>query len=62
VSSKVTVRLIDDLDGSDAIETINFGLDGKLYEIDLSGKNAKKLRAAMADYVGGGRRMTIIRK
>ena len=62
MAQKVTVSLVDDLSGSQADETVSFGLDGKSYEIDLSSKNADKLRGALADYVaaarkpGGGRK------
>ncbi len=34
---KTTVQLVDDLDGSEAQETVSFGLDGTAYEIDLTG-------------------------
>jgi hypothetical protein len=50
------VRLIDDLDGEAADETIEFGIDGKNYEIDLSKDNASKLRDALAAYVAAARR------
>ncbi len=50
------VRLIDDLDGEAADETIEFGIDGKNYEIDLSKDNASKLRDALASYVAAARR------
>ena len=50
------VRLIDDLDGEAADETIEFGIDGKNYEIDLSKDNASKLRDALAAYVASARR------
>jgi hypothetical protein len=50
------VRLIDDLDGEAADETIEFGIDGKNYEIDLSKENASKLRDALASYVAAARR------
>lgn len=50
------VQLIDDLDGGKADETVSFGLDGSTYEIDLSAKNAAKLRDALANYVANGRR------
>jgi hypothetical protein len=50
------VRLIDDLDGEAADETIEFGIDGKNYEIDLSKENAAKLRDALASYVASARR------
>ena len=44
MAQQVNVVLVDDLDGSEAGETVVFGLDGTTYEIDLSEKNAKKLR------------------
>jgi hypothetical protein len=50
------VRLIDDLDGKVADETIEFGIDGKNYEIDLSKANAGKLRDALASFVAAARR------
>jgi hypothetical protein len=63
--AKVTqVSLVDDVDGSVAAETVSFALDRKQYELDLSDKNAKKLRDALAPFVasarraGGGRRRT----
>jgi hypothetical protein len=56
VAQKVTVSLIDDLDGDKADETVEFGIDGKSYEIDLSTGNADKLRDALASYVAAARR------
>ena len=56
MAQRVNVVLVDDLDGSEAAETVNFGLDGASYEIDLSNDNATKLREALAVYVGHGRR------
>jgi hypothetical protein len=50
------IKLIDDLDGEKADETVEFGIDGKSYEIDLSTSNASKLRDALASYVGAARR------
>jgi hypothetical protein len=32
--------LVDDIDGTEAAETITFALDSKSYEIDQSEKNA----------------------
>lgn len=49
---RVLVTLIDDLDGTSAAqETITFGLDDKLYEIDLSSENAARLREALRPWV-----------
>ncbi len=50
------IRLIDDLDGKEADETVAFGLDGKNFEIDLSTNNAGKLRELLASYVAAARR------
>ncbi|MCY7340452.1 MAG: Lsr2 family protein [Pseudonocardia sp.] len=50
------IRLIDDLDGDTADETLEFGVDGKSYEIDLSKDNAGKLRDALAEFVASARR------
>ncbi len=51
---KVITKFVDDLDGSDASGTVEFGLDGRHYEIDLSEENAAKLRDVFAPYVGAG--------
>lgn len=51
------VKLLDDLDGGKAVETVAFGVDGVGYEIDLSLKNAKALRKALAEFVAVGRQV-----
>lgn len=52
MAKKVTVTLVDDFDGSGAAdETVEFGLDGVTYEIDLSTKNATKLRGDLKQWV-----------
>lgn len=57
MAQKVEIRLVDDLDGGKADETVQFGLDGTTYEIDLSTKNANKLRDALSGYVADARRV-----
>ena len=42
----VETTLIDDLDGSEASETVAFAVDGSSYEIDLSKSNAAAMRRA----------------
>lgn len=53
---------VDDLDGTELEEsqgeTVLFSLDGVAYEIDLSSKNAKKLRNALEPFIGSGRRVS----
>ncbi|GAA2791194.1 Lsr2 family protein [Saccharopolyspora taberi] len=56
MAQKVTVTLVDDLDGGQADETVEFGLDGVSYQIDLSNENATELRDALANYVSSARR------
>lgn len=49
-------KLVDDLDGGEAAETVEFGLDGRKYEIDLSEANAQRLRDALAEFVTHARK------
>jgi Lsr2 len=54
----VRVHLIDDLDESEAAETIVFGVDGVDYEIDLNTEHAEQLRRLAAPYIVAGRRVS----
>jgi hypothetical protein len=58
MAQRVEVVLVDDLDGGPADETVQFGLDGVTYEIDLNEENAAALRDAVAVYVGHSRRVS----
>ena len=58
MAQKVTIVLVDDIDGGEASQTVTFGLDGTTYEIDLNDDNAAKLRDAIAPYVGHARKVT----
>jgi hypothetical protein len=48
--------MTDDIDGTEAAETIAFRVDGIAYEIDLSTKNAAKMRQAFGRYIEHARR------
>ncbi|GAA4551370.1 MULTISPECIES: histone-like nucleoid-structuring protein Lsr2 [Amycolatopsis] len=66
MAQKVLVSLVDDIDGTEAEETVEFGLDGVAYQIDLSAENAEELRDVLAQYVeharrAGGRKRAPIR-
>jgi hypothetical protein len=50
------MRLVDDIDGSEACETVTFSVEGREYELDLSEENAARLRDALAPFVGAARR------
>ena len=58
MAQKVNIILVDDLDGSEADETLTFGLDGTTYEIDLNDSNAAALREALSGYVGHARKVS----
>ena len=58
MAQKVNIVLVDDLDGTEATETVSFALDGSSYEIDLNDANAAALREALGGYVGHARKVT----
>ena len=58
MAKKVTVTLVDDFDGEGpADETVEFAIDGVTYEIDLSVKNAQKIRNELKPWIEAGRRV-----
>lgn len=56
MAQKTLIQLTDDVDGSEAAETVTFALDGVSYEIDLSEHNATALRDSLARFVRSARR------
>jgi hypothetical protein len=57
MAKQVITVLTDDIDGTDADRTVAFGLDGLSYTIDLSEKNAGKLRKALEPFIAAGHRL-----
>lgn len=55
MARQVIVSLADDLDGSDAESTVTFGLDNRMYEIDLNGEHEKELREYLARFTAVAR-------
>jgi hypothetical protein len=54
---KITTLLVDDLDPKvRADETVDFGVDGVVYKIDLAAPNAEKLRKELRPYVDNARK------
>jgi hypothetical protein len=51
LAQHVLTRLVDDLDGSEAVETVSFSLDGVSFEIDLSEGHLAEFRAALHPFV-----------
>jgi hypothetical protein len=58
MAQRTQVTLIDDLDGGQAAETVEFAIDGKSYEIDLSSRNAGNLKKALTPYIAAGRKLS----
>ena len=56
MARKTSVELVDDIDGTTAAETVTFTIDGSRYEIDLSEKNAAKLRSVLSRWIEASRR------
>jgi hypothetical protein len=54
MAKRVIHELVDDMNGQPADESITFSIDGTTYEIDLTSKNAAKLRGALAPFVAAG--------
>jgi hypothetical protein len=64
MARKVTIEISDDINVSQADQTVPFGLDGAAYEIDLSNSNTNALRVALEPFVAvarrpGGRRIKV---
>lgn len=60
MARKIIHQLVDDLDGTvlepGEGQSVQFALDGRGYEIDLTDANATALRELLAPYIGAGRR------
>jgi hypothetical protein len=56
VAQKVQTIFTDDLDGTEAVGSVRFGLDGVDYEIDLSSAHVEELRQILAPYIAAGRK------
>ncbi|GAA2810441.1 Lsr2 family protein [Saccharopolyspora taberi] len=55
MAERIQVELVDDIDGSPAQHTVTFALDGVTYEIDLSERNAQRLRGVFERYISRAR-------
>jgi hypothetical protein len=58
----VMTRLVDDLDGSEAVSTLSFSLDGHSYEIDLSESHLSALQQALAPFITAARAVSNARR
>jgi hypothetical protein len=58
MAKRIIHELVDDINGQPADESVKFSLDGVQYEIDLTSKNATKLRDALAPFVASGTKIS----
>lgn len=63
MAQQIKTLLIDDIDGSEAVETVKFSYQGVEYEIDLSERHSKALDESFQEWIEharrvGGRRST----
>lgn len=56
MAPKTQILLVDDIDGTDATNTVTLGLDGVAYEIDLNDDNARQLRSELERWTALARR------
>lgn len=56
MAKKTVEVLVDDLDGSPAVETVRLGWNGEWRELDLSKRNLASLSRALERYWSAGRR------
>jgi Lsr2 len=59
MAQRTVITMVDDMDGTEGenISTVAFGLDGQVYEIDLSKLNAGTLREQLSDYIDHARKI-----
>jgi len=62
MAKETIVRLSDDIEGGEAVRTIQFSWQGAAFEIDLNAKNAKAFEAAIAPYMASARRLSGARR
>jgi len=53
-----TTIVTDDFDGSAGATTVRFGLDGDVFEVDLSPENEAELRQLLTQYIDVGRKLS----
>jgi hypothetical protein len=57
MATKTVVQLVDDLTEEPADTTVQFGIDGREYELDLTDANAQELRDLFARYIPVARKV-----
>ena len=56
MAKHTVIQLTDDLDGSEATQSVNFSFRGKSHTIDLNDANASDFDAVLAPYIAAAER------
>lgn len=62
MAQQVRTLFVDDLDGTEAAETIVFAYRGKSYEIDVNDTHAKAFDESLAEWIDAARQVKAIGK
>jgi hypothetical protein len=54
MAKRTQILLIDDIDGSEAKDSIEFGINGQLWSIDLSEAHLKELMDGLSKFIDAG--------
>jgi hypothetical protein len=57
MAQKTQIILTDELDGSEATQTVVFAFQGTSYEIDLNDEHAHALEESMAEWISNARKV-----
>ncbi|WP_299039677.1 Lsr2 family protein [uncultured Pseudokineococcus sp.] len=61
MAQKTQVTLVDDLDGSEATQTVTFAFQGTSYEIDLNDQHFSSIEESFAEWIESARKTTASR-
>ena len=62
MAQRTQILYVDDIDGTDAVGTVRFGLSGIDYEIDLNKKHAGQFTKAIRPYIEAARKVPSSRR
>jgi len=58
MAQKTQIIMTDDLDGSEATQTVTFAFQGTSYEIDLNDEHASSIEESFAEWITNARKTT----
>ncbi len=56
MARETIIRITDDIDGTEAVESIHFGFRGTNYDIDLNAKNVAAMEKSFEKWIQHGQR------